>query len=138
MANAAPQPRPQHRTFAVVLLAIIAVIAGLVAIADTFRYMGVLPLAQLGELKFYGVNWLGAILAAVCAAIWFWTAWQLWNLDPNGWAFMLFISTTFLILQGLAILGQTTFQAVALEVILSALALILTLLPGTKAAFGRS
>jgi hypothetical protein len=138
MDNAAPQPAPQHRTFAVVVLAILAVVAGIIAIADTLRYMGVLPFAVLGELKFFGVNWFGAILSAICAGIWFVTAQQLWNLDPRGWTFMLLISIIFLIFQGLAILGETTFQAVALEVIVSAVALILTLLPGTKAAFGRA
>jgi hypothetical protein len=138
MENEAPQPTTPHRTFAVVVLAILAVIAGLVAIADTLRYMGILPVAMLGELKFFGVNWFGAILAAICVVIWFVTARQVWNLDPRGWMFMLLISVTYLILQGLAILGQTTFQAVAPGVIVSAIALILTLLPSTKEAFGRA
>ena len=40
------------RPFAVTLLAIIAALAGIVAILDTLRLLGLLPFAQLGEMKF--------------------------------------------------------------------------------------
>jgi hypothetical protein len=136
MDTASPQPTPQHRTFAVVVLAILAVIAGLIAIADTLRYMGLLPIAVLGELKFFGVNWFGAILSGVVAVIWFAVARQIWNLDPRGWLFVILISGFNLIILALAVIGATQFQAVAVNFLVNAVALILALLPSTKQAFG--
>jgi predicted flap endonuclease-1-like 5' DNA nuclease len=53
--------------------------------------------------------------------------------DPSGWlSWSCIINLIFLFL---AILGKTTFSAVALQVIVNAAALILALLPSTKAAF---
>ena len=56
----------RHRTFAVVLLAILAVIGGLLAGWDTLQYMGWVPY-RLGDLTFFnpGINWLGALLSAI-------------------------------------------------------------------------
>lgn len=126
----------RHRTFAVVLLAIVSVIAGLLAVWDTLQYFGWAPYS-LGNLSFYGgVNWLGGILSIIVALIWFSVAGQLWNLNPQGWLFVVVISVFYLIMLGLAWLGASSWQAVAPGIIISGLALILGLLPSTKAAFG--
>ena len=78
------------------------------------------------------------MLSAIVAAIWFSVVRQLWNLDERGWQFVVIIAILNLVLVLAAVLGRTTFQAVSLSVIVNAAALILALLPGTKAAFGRS
>ena len=77
------------------------------------------------------------LLAGLLALIWFWTVIQLWNLDPRGWLFAVVVAAFNLILLGLAWLGQSSFQAVLPGLVLNGLALILGMLPGTKAAFGQ-
>jgi hypothetical protein len=126
MASAAPR----HRTFAIVLLTVIAVIAGLVAVYDMFRYLG-----WVGGLNFVGSPWFGAIMSGIVALIWFSVATQLWNLNPQGWLFMVIIAIIDLVLLLLAIIGSSTWQSVLPGLVISGLALILALLPSTKAAF---
>lgn len=126
-----------NRPFAVTLLAIVAGIAGIVAVMDVVRYLGILPVAALGELSFYGSNYFGAFMAGIVALIWLSVARQLWNLDPRGWMFVVVIAIFNLILAGVQIISGTPIQAIALSLGLSGLALILALLPGTRAAFGQ-
>ena len=128
----------KKRPLAVTFLAVIAVIAGLVAIFDVLRYLGLFPVAQFGQLQFFGTSIFGAILAGIVAVIWFGVARQLWALDPRGWLFVVVIAVFNLIMLGLAILGNTTFQAVLLPMIVNVVALILGLLPSTKEAFGQA
>ena len=126
------------RPFAVTLLAILAGLAGIWAVVDVLRLLGLMPIAALGEMKFYGTNFIGAIFAAITAAIWFWAMSKLWNLDPQGWLFVVVIAIINLIFAFVTMLSGTPWQAVSVTVILSALALILGLLPSTKAAFGQN
>jgi len=142
-ARPTPPPAPvrRERTCLITLLAILAVIAGINAFLDAARYMGWLPFlvnTPLGEIKFAvpQAQWLGAILAAIVGVIWFAVARQLWNLDPRGWLFIVVIAIFNLILLFLAVLGQTTFASVLPGILLSGAALIIALLPNTKAAFG--
>ena len=125
----------KNRTWAIWILVILAGIAGILAVVDTLRLLGLLPTTVLGEMKFYGTNWFGAILSGIVAVIWFVTAYQLYKVDPRGWLFVVVIAIINLIFLFLAILGQSTFQSVMLGVIVNAAALILALLPGTKDAF---
>ena len=92
------------RPFAATLLAVIAVFAGIVAVFDTIRYLGILPAATFGSLNFYGGNLFGALLAGVVALIWFGVAAQIWRLDPRGWVFMVAIATIYIIFDLAAVL----------------------------------
>ena len=129
----------RQRTFAVTLLAVIAVICGIWNIFDTLRYLGLIPVVEVMGfgLKLWNVNWLGAILSGIVAVIWFAVAGQLWRLDERGWLFIVFIAAFDLFFLFLSMIGGTPFQAIAPIVLLCAVALLLALLPGTKAAFGR-
>ena len=128
------------RPFAVTLLAIIAALAGIVAVLDTLRLLGILPIAQLGEMKFFtpSANIFGAIMAGIVALIWFWAAKKVWNLDPQGWLFVVSIAAIYLIFDVVALIGGTPIQSMWLSLLITFLALILALLPGTKQAFGQS
>jgi hypothetical protein len=130
----------RSRTIWIWILIVVAVLAGIFNLLDAARFMGWLPIAALGDLQFFAENiyWLGAIMAVVLALIWFWVARNLYNLDPRGWLFVVVIAVINLVFLGLAILGQTTFRAVAGEIVLNAVALIIGMLPSTKAAFGQS
>ena len=127
----------KQRTWAVYVLFILAIIAGLLAFVDAARYMGWLPIATLGELKFTLPNaqWLGALLEALVGVIWFVVAKWIWDLNESGRLFVLVIAVVNLIILVLAILGQSTFSSVALAVIVNVVALILALLPSTEEAF---
>ena len=131
---------PGHRTFSITILAVIAVIAGLWNVMDTLRYLGLIPIVDVFGfgLKLFNVNWLGAILSAIVAVIWFSVAGQLWRLDPRGWLFIVLIAGFDLLFLFLSLIGGTNFQAIAPAVLLCAVALLLALLPSTKDAFGRA
>ena len=129
-----------QRPFAVTLLAIIAVLAGISAVLDVLRYAGLLPFTLpffSQALSFFGVSFFGAILAGIVAVIWFWVASRLWNLDPRGWLFVVVISIVHIIFQVMALIGGTPLSAMWLSLGLPILTLILGLLPGTRAAFGQ-
>lgn len=132
----------RERTASIWILIVLAVIAGILALLDAARYMGWLPVSittLLGEIKFVlpSANWFGALLSALVGVIWFVVAGWLYNLNPSGWMFMVVMAIFNLILLVLAILGQTTFTAVLVQVLVNALVLILAFLPGTRAAFGQ-
>jgi hypothetical protein len=93
---------------------------------------------EIFGLQFYGVNWVGAILSGIVAVIWFSVARQLWNLDPQGWMFIVIIAILNLVLLLAAVVGKSTFQSVSLSLLINVAVLVLALLPSTKAAFGRS
>lgn len=126
-----------RRTLPIIILAILAVVAGISAVVDTLRLMGWLPAFEtaVGDLEFYRINWFAAILTGVVALIWFATAGQLWRLDPRGWLFVAVIATINLVFLVLAWFSSS-FQAVMLGLAVNVVALILAMLPSTQAAFG--
>ncbi|MEA3336370.1 MAG: DUF4332 domain-containing protein [Chloroflexota bacterium] len=131
------QPVQRERNWAVYILFFLAVIAGILAFVDAARYMGWLPIATFGELKFVlpDARWFAALMSALVGVIWFVVAKWLWDLNPSGWLFVVVIAVINLIFLFLSILGKTTFSDVLIPVIVNVLALILALLPSTKQAF---
>lgn len=121
------------RTAAIYILAIIAVIAGVVALFDALRYMQWL----FSPLSFLGGSIFGAILSTMVAAIWFWAAARIWNLDPRGWLFLVTIAALYLIFDIIALIAGTPIDYLMGSIVINLLALILGLLPSTKAEFGQ-
>ena len=126
------------RPITVTILAILAALAGIWAVVDVLRLLGLMPIATLGEMKFFGSSFFGAIIAAIVAAIWFWAASKLWSLDPQGWLFVVSIAVIYLVFDVISMIAGSSWQSVSISVILSAVALILGLLPSTKAAFAQN
>lgn len=120
------------RTGAMVIMAVIAVVAGLVAVIDTVRYLEWI----FSPLSFVGTPVLGAILSGLVALIWFATAAQIWRGDPRGWLFMVSIAAIFLILDVVSLIAGTPIELLLPSIVISVLALILGLLPSTKREFG--
>lgn len=136
------QPAPRERNWAVWVLVILAVIAGIFALLDAARYMGWLPFTvpvMGNEIKFVlpSASWFAALMSALVGVIYFVVAWWLYNLNPSGWLFVVVIAIINLIFLFLAVLGQTTFSSVLLQILVNAALLLLAFLPGTQAAFGR-
>ncbi len=125
----------QHRPFGVTLLAIFAYIAGIVAIFHTLQMLHLLPILKIGDKAFFGFSLFGAIMWGILALIYFWVGKMLWNLNEQGWLFVVVLSILNLIMAFVAVLGATPFQAMLPAVITNAIVLIYALLPGTKAAF---
>lgn len=121
-----------NRTAAITILAILAVIAGIVAVVDVLRYLGLL----FSPLSFFGAPVLSAILSGIVAIIWFWAAARIWNVDPQGWLFMVSIAAIYLVLDIIYLFAGTPIDLVLPSIVVSALALILGLLPSTKREFG--
>jgi hypothetical protein len=121
-----------QRTAAITILAILAVIAGIVAVVDVLRYLQFL----FSPLSFLGTPILGAILSGLVAIIWFWAAARIWNVDPQGWLFMVSIAAIYLILDVIALIAGTPIELLLPSIFISALALILGLLPSTRREFG--
>jgi hypothetical protein len=120
------------RTAAVYILAIIAVLAGIVAIIDTLRYMQWL----FSPLSFLGAPLFGGILSGLVALIWFWAAAKIWNIDPQGLLFMVSIAAIYLILDVISLIAGTPIELLLPSILISALALIIGILPSTKSEFG--
>lgn len=126
----------RERNIWVDILTLLAIFAGVVNVFDVFRYLGLLPLAEVWGLSFYDQSWIGALLAGLVALIWFSVASQLWHLDPRGWFFVVIIAIVNLIFIALAFFGASTWQSLMPQIILNVAALIMAILPGTRRAFG--
>jgi hypothetical protein len=122
------------RTAAVYILAVIAVIAGVVALFDVLRYLEFM----FSPLRFLGGGLFGAILSGLVAIIWFWAAARIWNLDPRGWLFMVSIAAIYLIFDVVALIAGTPIDLMMGSIIINLLALIIGLLPSTKEVFGQA
>ncbi len=124
------------RPIGVTLLAIFAGIAAFLAIVHTLQLLGLLPIpGPFGIVKFFTFNLIGAIMWGILAAIYIWVVKMLWSLDARGWLFLVMLSILNLVLIGISLLGQTTWQSVLPSLLINALILIYCLLPGTKEAF---
>lgn len=124
----------KKRPFGVTLLAILAGIAAVIAIIHTLQMLHLFPIA-LGPVKFFTFDLFGALMWGILALIYIWVLRMLWNLDQQGWLFVVVIATLNLVLAVISILGASSFQAMLPAIIINGLILIYGMLPGTKAAF---
>ena len=130
----------RSRNIWVWLLIIAAVVIAINDLLDAARFMGWLPIATFGDLVFYSpsVMWLGALMSLLLAGIWFWAAKRLYELDPRGWLFVVAIAVINLVFLFMAMFGGNTFRDIMWGVLLNTAALVIGMLPSTKAAFGQA
>lgn len=126
----------KKRPFGITLLALLAGLAALVAIVHTLQMLHLFPISgPLGEARFFTFDLVGALLWGLMAAIYLWVFRMLWNLDPQGWLFVVVLSVLNLILAFMSIIGDSSWQAMLPSLLVNGLILIYANLPGTKAAF---
>ena len=126
----------KKRPFGVTLLALLAGLAFLAALIHTLQMLHLFPISgPFGETHFFTFDLLGAFLWGVMAAIYLWVFRMLWNLDPQGWLFVVVIATLNLILAVMSIFGDSTWQSMLPSLVVNGLVLIYGLMPGTKSAF---
>lgn len=129
----------KRKPFGIVLLAILAFLGALVAFYHALQMFGLLPISgPFGEIQFFAENiyWLSGAMWIVLALIYIWVGRMLWNLDPQGWLFVVVLASLNLILDVVHILGSSTIESLLPSIFVNGIILIYGLLPGTKAAFG--
>jgi hypothetical protein len=126
----------RSRPFGVTLLAVLAGVAAVIAIIHTLQMLHLFPIrGPFGTFSFFTFDLLGAILWGILAAIYIWLVRMLWNVDAQGWLFLVVLASLNLILAVVSIIGQSTWQAMLPSILINGLILIYCLLPGTKDAF---
>jgi hypothetical protein len=123
------------RPFGITLLAIFALLAALAAAWHTLQMLHIIPVS-FGEMRFFTFDLLGAILWGIMFLVYLWVFRMLWNLDPQGWLFVVVLAVINLILALLSVLGASSFTSVLPSVLFNALVLIYANMPGVKSAFG--
>ncbi|HRA64574.1 MAG TPA: hypothetical protein PL187_01055, partial [Caldilinea sp.] len=79
----------RSRPLGVTLLAIFALLAGLVAGYHMLQMLHILPVRLFGgAVRFFTFDIFGAILWGIMLLIYLWVFRMLWNLDPQGWTFV--------------------------------------------------
>jgi hypothetical protein len=124
----------RNRPFVITLLAIFALLGAAQALFVTLQYLHILPVS-IGELHFWTFDFWGALMWGILFLIYLWVFRMLWNVDPQGWLFLVIISGLNLILAFLYLLGGSSWEALSAAIIINGLILVYCLLPGTKKAF---
>lgn len=126
----------KHRPFPVTILAILAGIAAVLAVFHFLQALGIIPYF-VGPVQFRNFNLWYVIVWALMIWVWVWVFRMLWNVEAQGWLFLVIISIFNLIFDFVAMLGATTsFSDVSLSLLVNAVILAYCVLPSTKAAFG--
>jgi hypothetical protein len=124
----------RDRPFVITILAIFALLGAAVALIATLQMLHLLPVF-VGELHFWTFDFWAALAWGILFLIYLWVFRMLWNVDPQGWMFLVIISVLNLMLAFFSILGGSTWDAMAVPILINGLILIYCLLPSTKSAF---
>ena len=125
----------KERPIGVTLLAFLAILGAINALIYTLQMLHLLPVF-IGPVAFFQFSLIGAFFWGLLFFIWLAVFRMLWEVQPQGWMFVVLISGISLIFGIISVLGASSWQAMAPELVISALILIYCLLPGTKQAFG--
>ncbi len=128
-------PPTKERPFGVTILAIFAMLGALVSFVYTLQMLHILPF-YLGPIAFWDFSLLGALWWGFMVFIWLWVFQMLMTMHPSGWLFCVILSALNLLFDFFAILGGTSWEALAPSLLVNGLVLLYCLLPGTKAHFG--
>jgi hypothetical protein len=125
----------KERPIGVTILAFLAILGAINAFIYTLQMLHLLP-TFLGPIAFYQFSLIGAFFWGLLFFIWLAVFRMLWEVQPQGWMFMVLIAVFDLIYGIICVLGGSSWEAMAPIIIISGLVLIYCMLPGTKQAFG--
>jgi len=125
----------KERPIGVTILAFLAILGAVNALIYTLQMLHLLP-TYLGPIAFYQFSLIGAFFWGLLFFIWLAVFRMLWEVQPQGWMFMVLIAIFNLIYGIICVLGGSSWEAMAPIIIISGLVVIYCLLPGTKQAFG--
>jgi len=124
------------RPIGVMILAILAGVAGVVQLYRMLVFLGILKFDFVGRaISFQEAQWGPALWALILAAIWFWVAWGFWNVRASAWQFGVFISLFALIWGFFALLFGSTVEAETVPWLLAGGVYIYLNWPGVREAF---
>ena len=129
----------RERPIGVTILAILAGIAAVIAAIHALQFLGIIPfvIAPSGY-KVHTFSFWYALMYALLVWVYIWLTTMLWRVEPQAWMFLVIITMFYLILDFFSLLGATTWNAVAVSVIVNAIILLYCMLPGVRSAFGTS
>jgi hypothetical protein len=125
----------KERPIGVTILAFLAILGAVNAFIYTLQMLHLLP-TFLGPIAFYQFSLIGAFFWGLLFFIWLAVFRMLWEVQPQGWMFVVLVAGLDLIFAIISALGGSSWEAMAPIIIISGLILIYCLLPGTKEAFG--
>ena len=123
------------RPLGVIILAFLAILGAINALIYTLQMLHILPVF-IGNVAFFEFSLIGAFFWGLLFFIWLWVFRMLWDVQPQGWMFVVLISLLNLIFGIISVIGASDWEAMAPIIVISGLVLIYCLLPGTKQAFG--
>ncbi len=128
----------KQRPFGVTVLAILAGIAAVLAGVHTLQSLGILPFF-IGPFALRGFSLWNAIMWGLLVWVWAWVTKMLWNVDPQGWLFLVVITIFNMVVNFAFLLGaQTQWSDVSLSFLVNAIILIYCMLPNVREAFGQT
>ena len=125
----------RHRPLGITVLAILSAIAAIIAGIHTLQYLHLFPFF-LGPMTFFGFDLWGALMWGLMTVIYVWITSMLWNVDPQGWLFLVILSALNIGLALLSAIGGSSLSAELPALLLNGIILIYCLTPGITPAFG--
>jgi hypothetical protein len=127
----------RHRPFGVTILAILAGIAAILAAIHALQFLGLIPFV-IGSsgYKFHAFSFWYSLMYGLLFWVYIWLTSALWRVDPGAWTFLVIVTLFYLILDFFSLFGATTWNDVAVSVIVNGVILLYCMLPGVKDAFG--
>jgi hypothetical protein len=123
------------RPLGVTILAFLAILGAINALIYTLQMLHLLPVF-IGPVAFFTFSLIGAFFWGLLFFIWLWVFRMLWEVNPQGWMFMMVLSLLNLVFGIINVIGASSWQAMAPIIIISGLVFIYCMMPGTKDAFG--
>ena len=127
----------KSRPIGVTILALLAALGAIMAVYQTLQWLGIFKT----DILWWSVrttNIWYALMWGLLAAIYLWLVRMLWNVDYQGWLFVVVLATLNLILAVASLVFDSgiQFADIALTLGVNGLILIYGMLPGTREAFG--
>jgi hypothetical protein len=127
----------KSRPIGVTILAILAAVGAIMAVYQTLQWLGIFKTDFLWWSVRTTNIWY-ALMWGLLAAIYLWLVRMLWNVDYQGWLFVVVLSTLNLILAVVTLIFDSgiEFADIALTLVVNGVILLYGMLPGTREAFG--
>jgi hypothetical protein len=127
----------KSRPIGVTILAILAAVGAIMAVYQTLQWLGIFKTDFLWWSVRTTNIWY-ALMWGLLAAIYVWLVRMLWNVDYQGWLFVVVLSTLNLILAVVTLIFDSgiEFADIALTLVVNGVILLYGMLPGTREAFG--
>ncbi len=128
--------KTKKRPVGVTFLAILAGVAGVLAVVHVLQSLGILPFF-IGAFTMQGFSLWSAMMWGLMAWVWFWLVQMLWNMDEQAWLFLAVTSTFNLIVDFSYLVGRADWTDVSISFLVNSLILVYIMLPSVRQAFGR-